>query len=290
MFVPRKILEEKLSQILAEDIGQGDVTVSAIIPSNLTVKAIVIAKEQGVAAGIEEAVILAEYLGLKVKAKVIDGEEIQNKQVLMEVFGDAQTILSVERTMLNLLSRMSGIATITRRLTKKLEKAGVKSRIAATRKSALGLLYFDKKAVIVGGGDPHRLHLDDMILIKDNHIAIVGSPQKAIRKAKANASFTKKIEIEVTKVSDIAEVAKAGADVVMLDNLSVEKVKEAACLLEKLGLRDKIVLEVSGGITAENIVDFAAASVDVISLGQITNSVKALDISLKIVEKQKDPF
>ena len=135
----------------------------------------------------------------------------------------------------------------------------MKARIAATRKSAPGLLYFDKKAVIVGGGDPHRLHLDDMILIKDNHIAIVGSPQKAIRKAKANASFTKKIEIEVTKVSDIAEVAKAGADVVMLDNLSVEKVKEAACLLEKLGLRDKIVLEVSGGITAENIVDFAAA-------------------------------
>ncbi len=290
MFVPRKILEEKLSQILAEDIGQGDVTVAAIIPSNLTVKAIVIVKEEGVAAGIEETVILAEYLGLKVKAKVIDGEEIQNKQVLMEVFGDAQTILSVERTMLNLLSRMSGIATITRRLTEKLEKAGVKARIAATRKSAPGLLYFDKKAVIVGGGDPHRLHLDDMILIKDNHIAIVGSPQKAIRKAKANASFTKKIEIEVTKVSDIAEVAKAGADVVMLDNLSVEKVKEAACLLEKLGLRDKIVLEVSGGITAENIVDYAAASVDVISLGQITHSVKALDISLEIVERQKDPF
>ena len=142
MFVPRKILEEKLRQILAEDIGQGDVTAAAIIPPNLTVKAVVIAKEEGVAAGIEETTVLAEYLGLKVKAKVADGEKIKNKQVLMEISGDAQTILSVERTLLNLLSRMSGIATKTRSLTDKLEKAGVKTRIAATRKSAPGLALF----------------------------------------------------------------------------------------------------------------------------------------------------
>ena len=210
MFVPRKILEEKLRQILAEDLGQGDVTTAAIIPPNLAIKAVVIAKEEGVAAGIEETTILAEYLGLKVKAKVIDGDKIKSKQVLMEISGDAQTILAAERTLLNLLSRMSGIATATRTLMEKLEKSDTKVKIAATRKSAPGLLYFDKKAVTVGNGDPHRLHLDDMVLIKDNHIAIVGSVEAAVKKAKANASFTKKIEVEVTKAEDALKAAKAG--------------------------------------------------------------------------------
>jgi nicotinate-nucleotide pyrophosphorylase (carboxylating) len=282
MFVPNKILEEKLKQILAEDIGQGDVTAQAIIPPNLNVKAIVIAKEEGIAAGIEETIILAEYLGLKVKAKVADGEKIKNKQVLMEISGDAQTILSAERTMLNLLSRMSGIATITRTLTEKLGKTGAKAKIAATRKSAPGLLYFDKKAVTIGSGDPHRLHLDDMILIKDNHIAIVGSPEEAVKKAKANASFTKKIEVEVTKASDVLKVAQAGADVIMLDNFSIEQVKDAVGLLKKAGFLGKVILEASGGITAENIMDYAMAKVDIISMGEITHSVKALDISLEI--------
>jgi nicotinate-nucleotide pyrophosphorylase (carboxylating) len=285
MFVPRKILEEKLRQILAEDIGQGDVTAQAIIPPNLNVKAIVITKEEGIAAGIEETIILAEYLGLKVKAKVADGEKIKNKQVLMEISGDAQTILSAERTMLNLLSRMSGIATKTRMLTEKLEKANVKAKIAATRKSAPGLLYFDKKAVIIGSGDPHRLHLDDMVLIKDNHIAIVGSPEEAVKKAKANASFTKKIEVEVTKASDVLKVAQAGADVIMLDNFSIEQVKDAVDLLKKAGFLGKVILEASGGITAKNMMDYAMAKVDIISMGEITHSVKALDISLEITEK-----
>jgi len=285
MFVPRKILEEKLRQILAEDIGQGDVTAQAIIPPNLNVKAIVITKEEGIAAGIEETSILAEYLGLKVKAKVADGEKIKNKQVLMEISGDAQTILSAERTMLNLLSRMSGIATKTRMLTEKLEKANVKAKIAATRKSAPGLLYFDKKAVIIGSGDPHRLHLDDMVLIKDNHIAIVGSPEEAVKKAKANASFTKKIEVEVTKASDVLKVAQAEADVIMLDNFSIEQVKDAVDLLKKAGFLGKVILEASGGITAKNMMDYAMAKVDIISMGEITHSVKALDISLEITEK-----
>jgi len=285
MFVPRKIREEKLRQILAEDVGQGDVTAQAVIPPNLTVKAIVVAKEEGVAAGIEEVTILAEYLGLKVKAKVADGEKIKNKQVLMEISGDAQTILSAERTMLNLLSRMSGIATATQTLTEKLEKAGAKARIAATRKSAPGLLYFDKRAVVIGGGDPHRLHLDDMVLIKDNHVAIVGSPEEAVKKAKANVSFTKKTEVEVTKVSDVLKAAQAGADAIMLDNFSIRQVKEAVALLEKAGFLGKVVVEASGGITAENIMDYALAKVDVISMGELTHSVKALDICLEITKK-----
>jgi nicotinate-nucleotide pyrophosphorylase (carboxylating) len=283
MFVPRKILEEKLRQILAEDIGQGDVTAQAIIPPNLNVKAIVITKEEGIAAGIEETIILAEYLGLKVKAKVADGEKIRNKQVLMEISGDAQTILSAERTMLNLLSRMSGIATFTRRLTEKLGKAGVKAKIAATRKSAPGLLYFDKKAVTVGSGDSHRLHLDDMVLIKDNHLVIIGSVENAVKKAKANASFTKKIEVEVTKAEDAIKAAKAGADIIMLDNFSSQQAKDASELLKEAGFGD-VMLEVSGGITGENLLEYAAAQVDIISMGELTNSVKALDISLEIVK------
>src|SRR5208337_2718402 len=284
MFVPRKILEEKLRQILAEDIGQGDVTAQAIIPPNLTVKAIVIAKEEGVAAGIEETIILAEYLGLNVKAKVADGEKIKNKQVLMEISGDAQTILCAERTMLNLLSRMSGIATATRTLTKKLEKAGAKAKIAATRKSAPGLLYFDKKAVTIGSGDPHRLHLDDMILIKDNHLVIVGSVEGAVKKAKANASFSKKIEVEVTNAEDALKAAKAGADIIMLDNFSPKQAKDAGDMLEKAGFGD-VLLEVSGGITGQNLLEYAAAQVDIISMGELTHSVKALDISLEVVKK-----
>ncbi len=288
MFVPRKIREEKLRQILADDVGLGDVTVQALIPANLNVNAVLVAKENGVAAGIEEVTVLAEYLGLKVKAKVADGDAVKNKQVLMEISGNAQTILSAERTMLNLLSRMSGIATATRTLTEKIKKAGFKAKIAATRKSAPGLLYFDKRAVVIGGGDPHRLHLDDMVLIKDNHVAIVGSPEEAVKQAKANVSFSKKIEVEVTKVSDVLKVAKAGADAILLDNFTAAQVKEAADLLEKAGFLGKVVLEASGGIAAEDILAYAAAKVDVISMGQLTHSVKALDISLEVTKEEKE--
>lgn len=281
MFAPRKIVEEKLKQILAEDIGQGDVTAAALIPKNLAVKAVVIAKEDGTVAGIEEATILAEYLELKVTTKVSDGEKVKNKQVLMQISGDAQTILSAERTLLNLLSRMSGIATKTRTLTEKLQKANVKAKIAATRKSAPGLLYFDKKAVIVGSGDPHRLHLDDMVLIKDNHLAIVGSVEEAVKKAKTNASFTKKIEVEVRTVEDALKAAKAGADIIMLDNFSPKQTEHAGEALKKAGFSN-LLLEVSGGITSENLLEYAEAQVDIISMGELTHSVKALDISLEI--------
>jgi nicotinate-nucleotide pyrophosphorylase (carboxylating) len=290
MFVPRKIREEKLIRLLADDTGLGDVTAQTVIPANLNVKAVVLAKEDGVAAGIEELTFLAEYLGLKVKAKVADGERIKNKQVLIEISGDAQTILSAERTMLNLLSRMSGIATATRTIVDKLKAAGAKTKIAATRKSAPGLLYFDKRAVVIGGGDPHRLHLDDMVLIKDNHVAIVGRPEEAVKKAKANISFTKKIEVEVTNVSDVLRVARAGADVIMLDNFSIEQVKQAVSLLEKEGFLGKVVLEASGGIKAEDVTDYALAGVDVISMGELTHSVKALDVSLEIVENKVRSF
>ena len=145
------------------------------------------------------------------------------------------------------------------------------------------LLYFDKKAVAIGGGDPHRLHLDDMLLIKDNHLAIVGSAEEAVKKAKANASFAKKIEVEVTNIQDALKAAKAGADIVMLDNFSPKQAKEAGEALRKAGF-DRVLLEVSGGITAETLLEYASAEVDIISMGELTHSVKALDISLEIIK------
>jgi nicotinate-nucleotide pyrophosphorylase (carboxylating) len=284
MFVPHKILEEKLKRILAEDIGQGDVTTAAVVPSGLTAEAAVIAKEAGIAAGIEETVILAESLGLELKTKVDDGEEIKKGQIIVKISGDARTILSAERTMLNLLSRMSGIATTTRKITEKLRKANATAKVAATRKTAPGLLYFDKKAVFIGGGDPHRLHLDDMIVVKDNHIAVAGSIGNAVKRAKQNASFSKKIEVEVSSVADVLKAAEAGADIIMLDNFSPKQIKKATVLLKKAGFLGKILLEVSGGITVENLLDYASTRVDIISLGELTHSAKTLDISLEIAE------
>jgi nicotinate-nucleotide pyrophosphorylase (carboxylating) len=282
MFVPSKVLEEKLKKILAEDVGQGDVTSAAIVPKNLIVDSVVIAKEEGIIAGIEEAIILAESLGFSAEPEAADGDVIKNGDLVLKISGNARTILSAERTMLNLLSRMSGIATTTRSLSEMLQKANLNVKVAATRKTAPGLLYFDKKAVLIGGGDPHRLRLDDMILIKDNHIAIAGSVEKAVKKAKT-ASFSKKIEVEVSSISDTLKAAKAGVDIVMLDNFSPKKVKDAVRSLKKAGFFGKVLLEASGGITEQNLLEYASAQVDLISMGSLTHSVKALDMSLEIV-------
>jgi nicotinate-nucleotide pyrophosphorylase (carboxylating) len=284
MFVPRKIIESKLLQLLSDDIGRGDVTTATVIPQGAVAEALVIAKETGVAAGLEEITILSESLGLKSEGAVSDGAEIKKGQIAVKISGDAQTILSAERTMLNLLSRMSGIATATKRLVEKLHKVGLATTIAATRKSAPGLSYFDKKAVLLGGGDPHRLHLDDMILIKDNHIAIVGSVEAAIEKAKLKSSFSKKIEVEVTKASDALRAAKTGADIVMLDNFSPKQVRQAVESFKKEGFFGKVLLEASGGITDGNLLEYALTGVDVLSLGALTHSVRALDVSLEIAK------
>lgn len=284
MFLPRKILEEKLRNILAEDIGQGDITTALIVPTDSTAEAEIISKETGVIAGMEEAEILVENLGLKAKILVPDGEKIKAKSVLMKVSGDTRTMLSVERTLLNIISRMSGIATTTRKLIGKIQKVKLKTRVACTRKVAPGLLYFDKKAVLVGGGDTHRLHLDDMILIKDNHIAVAGSIGKAIEKVRKDASFSKKIEVEVTKVKDVLVAARARADIIMLDNFSPEQTEKAVKLLKKERFFGRVLLEASGGITAENILAYALKGVDIVSLGEITHSAKALDVSLEITK------
>jgi nicotinate-nucleotide pyrophosphorylase (carboxylating) len=287
MFIPSKILEEKLRAMLAEDIGQGDITTALIVPSQSTAEAQVIAREAGVVAGIEEAKILLESLGLKTEVLVADGEKIGAKQVLLKISGDTRTILSVERTLLNILSRMSGIATITRKLTEKIKRAGLKTRLACTRKTAPGLLYFDKKAVLMGGGDSHRLHLDDMILIKDNHIAVAGSIEEAVKKVKEKSSFSKKIEVEVARVKDVLAAARAGADVIMLDNFSSKQIEKANRLLKNEGFFGKVLLEASGGIKTDNIMAFASTGVNVVSLGEITDSPKILDICLELAKTNK---
>jgi nicotinate-nucleotide pyrophosphorylase (carboxylating) len=280
MSVPKKLLEQKLLTLLADDVGEGDVTTAAVVPAKRNVDALIIAKADGIIAGVQEATILAEAVGLEVSEQIADRAKVKKGEIVMKLQGDAATILTVERTLLNLLSRMSGIATATKSLVEKIHQAKLKTRIAATRKSAPGLLYFDKKAVATGGGDPHRLHLDDMILIKDNHIVVAGGLENALKAAKANASFTKKIEVEVTSPIDASKAARLGADIIMFDNFSSAQIREAVDLLSKMGYKG--LTEASGGITAENLLEYAATGVDLISLGALTHSVKALDISLEV--------
>jgi len=283
MFLSKKILADKINKFLKDDIGQGDIT-TALIPPETIVEAEVVAKEDGTIAGIEETIAFLQSQDFQVKPLVSDGEGVKKKTVLLRIVGDARTLLSIERTLLNLLSRMSGIATKTSNLIERTRNAGYKTRIACTRKVAPGLLYFDKKAVMLGGGDTHRLHLDDMILIKDSHIAIIGDVSKAVRKARKTISFSKKIEIEVSSAEQALEATEAGADIIMLDNFSSQKIREAITLLKKKGLRDNILIEASGGIDEQNILEYAATGVDIVSLGEITDSVKALDVSLEVTK------
>jgi len=287
MFLPRKILEKKLLDMLAEDIGQGDITTALTIPAESMSEAQVVAKEAGVAAGIEEAKVLLESLGLKVEVLTSDGEKIKPKQALMKIRGNARTTLSAERTVLSIVSRMSGIATATRKLVEKLQKVKLETRVACTRKTAPGLLYFDKKAVLVGGGDTHRLHLDDMVLIKDNHIAFAESVEAAVRRAKEVGSFSKKVEVEVSNAEDALAAARAGADIIMLDNLSPKQIEKAISSIKKAGFLGKVLIEASGGITAQNVLEFASKQVDIVSLGELTDSVRALDLSLEIIKVGK---
>jgi nicotinate-nucleotide pyrophosphorylase (carboxylating) len=287
MFLPREMLEEKLRKFLEEDLGQGDVTTAATIPEGTIVKAEVVAKESGTVAGLEEAQVFLESFGLRTEAKASDGVEVKPLTVLLRVTGNARTLLSLERVLLNLLSRMSGIATMTHRILRKVREAGYTARIACTRKVAPGFGYFDKKAVMVGGGDVHRLHLDDMILIKDNHIATVGNLEETVRRAKERASFSKKIEVEVTSLKDALKAAEAKADIIMLDNFKPSQIRKILKALEKRKLRSKVVIEASGGISEKNVLAFAATGADILSLGELTQSAKAIDISLEVVNVKK---
>jgi len=287
MTLPRKILERKLRSFLEEDIGEGDITTALIVPQGTVIEAEIRAKETGIVAGIEEALVLLRSLGLQAEPKVADGAKVKSQTVVLRIVGDARTILTAERTILNILSRMSGIASMTRRIVDKVENSGYKTQVACTRKVAPGLLYFDKKAVLVGGGDVHRLRLDDMVLIKDNHLAIAGDVTRAVKEAKSKGSFSKKIEIEVSTPEEALKAVEANADIIMLDNFSPTQIQKTLELLEKNGLRGRVLIEASGGINEGNVLEFASTGVDILSLGAITQSAKALDMSLEVVKVRK---
>jgi len=285
--IPKKVLEEKFRRFVREDVGQGDITTLLTVPSGTIVEAKILVKEYGIIAGIEEALIFLESFGLQASSLVSDGSKMKPKTDILKIVGDARTLLSIERTLLNLLSRMSGIASATSKIIDKLRKVGYKTRVACTRKVAPGLPYFDKRAVMIGGGDTHRLHLDDMILVKDNHLAIIGDIDAAVERVRKAVSFSKKIEVEASTMEDALEAAKAGVDIVMLDNFTSKQTEKTVELLKKKRFRNKVLVESSGGITEKNILEFAAAGVDIISLGEITDSAKALDMSLEIVKVRK---
>jgi nicotinate-nucleotide pyrophosphorylase (carboxylating) len=284
MALPEQILQEKIRRFLEEDIGQGDITTLHTIPQGIVAETEVVAREKGVIAGLEETSAFLESLGFEAEALMPDGSGVEKGTTIMRIVGDARTLLSTERTILNLLTRMSGIATKTRRVIEKVRDAGYQTRIASTRKVAPGLLYFDKKAVMLAGGDTHRLHLDDLVLIKDNHLAITRGVAEAVKRARNNVSFSKKIEVEVSSQKEASEAVEAGADIVMLDNFSPQKIRDAISSLEEKGLRDQVLIEASGGINEGNVIEYAATGADILSLGEITDSVKALDISLDVVK------
>ena len=278
----RSILRERLIDFLREDTGMGDLTTETVVPAEVRVEAHIVVNEPAVIAGLYETSILFEIVEAKFKAEVEDGAEVSAGTIIAEINGSGRAILSAERTALNILMRMSGIATITRKLVSMIRKEGLNVRVAATRKTAPGLRYFDKRAVAIGGGDPHRFRLDDAILIKDNHIRIAGGVGEAIKRARSAISFSKKLEVEAKTVYEALEAAKAGADIIMLDNMSVGEVEETIRSLRDEGLRDRVLIEVSGGIDEDNILEYARLKPDVISLGFLTHSVRAVDMSLEV--------
>jgi nicotinate-nucleotide pyrophosphorylase (carboxylating) len=287
MSMPKEILANKLRKFVEEDIGSGDITTFSTVPAGLTVEGDVVAKEKGLIAGLDEAGVLAEAFGLQATALVKEGSDIAAKTSVLHIWGDAATMLAVERTLLNLLSRMSGVATHTSRLVERIHGAGYRTVVAATRKTVPGMAFFDKKAVMVGGGDSHRSGLDDMVLIKDNHVAIVGSVKQAVEKARRRASFSKKIEVEVSNANDALMAAEAHADIVMLDNFTPEQVREAIDLLKRKKRRTRVLVEASGGINEHNVLEYAGAGVDIISMGEITQNAKPLDMSLEVTKVKK---
>lgn len=269
-FNPKK----QLSQFLAEDIGKGDITSNLLPKKKISVK--IISRENAIVAGVSYAKEIFRLKGCSSRILKKDGSKVKPNQAIMIISGNAGNILTCERTALNLLTRMSGIATQTNELVKKIPK---RTKLYATRKTAPGLRYFDKEAVEIGGGKKHRLTLDEMVMIKDNHIAIGESLLSLIKKTKKKY---KKFEVEVENTADAVLAAKEGATIIMLDNFTPAQIKKTIQTLKNQKLRNKVLLEASGGITSKNISKYGQTEVDIISVGSITNSVKGIDMSLEI--------
>lgn len=280
--------DRDLARFLSEDAADCDVT-GMLVP-NRKAAARVVSVGTAVVAGGAHAARVFEMRGCSARIGVEDGRTARPGGAVMSVHGPAREILACERTALNLLSRMSGIATATRRIVDALDGTGVE--VLATRKTAPGLRAFDKEAVEIGGGGRHRMSLGDGVLIKDNHIAVDGSAGRLVRRAAAAAREAagaggrrrrrRAIEAEADTVQGAVEAAAAGADVVMLDNFAPRDARRAVAALEREGLRDGIRVEASGGITEETAARYAAAGVDCISVGALTHSVRAADYTLAV--------
>ena len=272
------LAQRKIDELLQDDIGFGDLA-SEVLNSDLRIRAAVIAKAEGIVAGTEEASYAFSKLGARVTIRKKDGETVRPGDVIMEVEGGAREILAAERTALNLLMWMSGTATATAHMLKAAREVNPGIILACTRKSPLPI--FDKKAVEVGGGDPHRFRLDDCLLLKSNHIKLLGGVRAALQKVRK--SFTKKVEVEVESAEEALEAATYGADIVMLDNVPIEEVRKTVELLEQKGLRNKVLIEVSGGINPSNVREYAKAGPDILSSSYMTMHAPALDLSLEIL-------
>ena len=270
-------IKKELLRFISEDIQRGDIT-SVLLPKN-KINAKIISREDGILAGIKFAGDIFRLKGCRVRIIKKDGAKVKPNQIILQVSGDAKDVLSCERTVLNLLSRMSGIATQTSLLVSKIRKINRKTKLYSTRKTAPGLRFFDKEAIMIGGGHKHRMSLNDMVMIKDNHLLVSNSMEYIIKNARKRH---KHVEVEVENQRDAVLATNSGATVVMLDNFSPAQVKKTITALQKKKLRNKVKLEASGGINSKNIAAYAKTGVDMISVGSITNSVKGLDLSLEV--------
>ena len=271
-------VEEIVRRALLEDIGPGDITTEATIPADKLCTAVIIAKEEGVLCGQPVAQIVFRVMdpSLSYEILVPEGSRVTPGMEVARITGSARSVLTAERVALNFLQRMSGIATVTRRLSDAIKY--YHARLVETRKTTPGLRIFEKYAVRVGGGLNHRYGLHDAILIKDNHIAVAGGVRQAIIASRKVASHTSRVEVEVDTLEQLQEALDSGADIILLDNMDADTMRRAVEMTA-----GKAILEASGGITAANLEDVARTGVDIISMGALTHSVKALDLSLDVV-------
>jgi nicotinate-nucleotide pyrophosphorylase (carboxylating) len=276
--LPPFLVDDAVRRALAEDLGgAGDITSAATIPASAAADVVIAAREPGVVAGLALAESAFRQMdpSIAFAAEVADGDALAAGAVVARISGNARAVLSAERTALNFLCHLSGIATLTRRYVDAV--AGTGARITCTRKTTPGLRAFEKHAVRAGGGSNHRFGLDDAILIKDNHVAVSGGVGAAIRRAKAFAGHLVKIEVEVDTLDQLDEALAEGVEVIMLDNMAPAMLREAVS--RNAG---RSVLEASGGVTLDSVAAIAATGVDFISSGALTHSVRALDLGLDI--------
>ncbi|MBR4987271.1 MAG: carboxylating nicotinate-nucleotide diphosphorylase [Methanocorpusculum sp.] len=271
--------KELLKAFLAEDAVERDITSQALL-ENTYVSARIEAREEMTLSGIEECVEIFGLVGVAALPEKMDGEKAAPYEVILRLHGRVHSILAAERTALNLLGRMSGIASAADAAGKLAREINDHVRVAGTRKTAPGLRYFDKKAITAGGGLPHRYDLEEAFLIKDTHRSFI-PVDEAVRRCR-EYSPKKVIDCEVESVEDALLAAKAGADTIMFDNMSPQDIAGTISALSEAGLRDKVMLEISGGIKAETIAAYKGLDIDIISMGALTHSVRCADVSLEI--------